>query len=81
MMEEELRKIWVTKRKSQEEDGTEDGRGQKRRTEKGKEKESMEGVEDEWRRQMENWLEQLEGTVVEGFRQVLWMVREVMEGF
>ena len=79
--EEESQKIWVAKRKDREEDRTEDGRGRKRRTGKGKERErtdGMEGVEDEWRGQVEERLERLEGTVVEGFRRVLWMVGEVM---
>ena len=81
MTEAESRKIRVTKRKEWEEDGTENGRGRKRRTGKGKERErteGMEGAEDEWKGWVEERLEKLEGTVVEGFRRVLWMVGEVM---
>ena len=69
MTEEESQKIQVAKRKDQEEDGTEDGRGRKRRTGKGKERERMEGtegVEDEWRGQVEERLERLEGMVRPG---------------
>ena len=72
----------MMKRKEREEDGTESGRGQKRKAGKGKEKErteGTEGAEDMWRRQVEDRLERLEGTVAEGFWRVLWMVREVMQ--
>ena len=82
MTEEESQKIRVTKRKEREEDGMESGRGWKRKAGKGKEKERMEGTEgaeDKWRRRVEDRLERLEGTVAEGFRRVLWMVREVKE--
>ena len=84
MTEAESRKIRVTKRKEREEDRTENGRGRKRRTRKGKERERTDGTEgvevaeDEWRGRVEEKLERLEGTVVEGFRRVLWMVGEVM---
>ena len=67
-----------------EEDGMENGRGRKRRTGKGKERERMEGTEgtevaeDEWRGRVEKRLERLEGTMVEGFWRVLWMVEEVI---
>ena len=83
-MMEESRKIQVTKRKEWEEDGAESGRGRKRKAGKGKGKErtegteGTEGAEDEWRGRVEERLEKLEGTVVEGFRRVLWMVGEVM---
>ena len=59
----------------------ESGRGRKRKAGTGKEKErteGTEGAENEWRRRVEDQLERLEGTVAEGFRRVLWMVREVM---
>ena len=80
-MMEESRKIQVTKRKEWEEDGAESGRGRKRKAGKGKEKErteGTEGAEDEWKGRVEERLEKLEGTVVEGFQRVLWMVGEVM---
>ena len=73
-------KTQVTKRKEREEDGVENKR-RKRKAGKGKEKErteGMEGAEDGWKGQVEERLEKLEGTVVEGFWRVLWMVGEVM---
>ena len=78
-MTEESWKTRVTKRKEREEDRAENGRGRKREVGKGKENERTEGMEDEWKGQVEEQLEKLEGMVVEGFRRVLWMVGEVMQ--
>ena len=79
MTEEEARRIRVSKRKGREEDGTEDGRAErKRRLGKGKEKERTEEAENEWRQKMEERMAGLEKVTADGFWGVLERVGELV---
>ena len=74
MTEQDSWKIRVTKRKSRDEVGMEDGRlERRRRSEKGKEKERSEfGLEEkEWREKVERRLEAMEREIWEGFGRIL----------